>query len=149
MDVFLSNAMRVINCAPHITDEVMKSIFRNYSAVKVRPFSIEILIRKFELAMERSNIFFKRYAFRKATPGYTRTPINKALFESWANIFAEMSNDDFDTLLAKQDLFYSGYLHLLKDDDFDRAISRDSSSVISSLNRYRKLRELINQTLIG
>jgi hypothetical protein len=149
MDVFLSNTMRVINCAPHITDEVIKNIFRNYSNVTIRQFSKEILTRKFELAMERSKIFFKRYAFRKATPGYTRTPINKALFESWANIFAEMSTEDFEALLGKQALFYSEYLKLLSDDEFDRAISRDSSSVISSVNRYKKLRELINITLIG
>lgn len=149
MDVFLSNTMRVINRAPHVTDEVMKSIFRNYSTVKIRPFTGELLTSKFELAMERSKMFFKRYAFRKATPGYMRTPINKALFESWANIFAEMSAEDFDALLAKQDRFYSEYLKLLRDDEFDRAISRDSSSVISSHNRYKKLRELINNTLIG
>lgn len=149
MDAFLSNTMRVINRAPHITDEVMKSIYRNYAVVKIRPFSKEILTSKFELAMERSKIFFKRYAFRKAVPGYSRTPINKALFESWACIFAEMSAEDFDTLLGKQDFFYSKYLELLREDEFDRAISRDSSSVISSLNRYRKLRELINNTLTG
>jgi len=149
MDVFLSNTMRVINRAPDITDEVMKGIFRNYSSVKLRQFSMELLTNKFELSMERSKIFFKRYAFRKAIPGYIRSPINKALFESWANIFAEMSAEDFDALLAKQDLFYPEYLKLLRDDEFDRAISRDSSSVISSLNRYKKLRELINNTLIG
>ena len=149
MDVFLSNTMRVINRAPNISDEVKKGIFRNHATVNIRPFSIELLTSKFELAMERSKMFFKRYAFRKATPGYTRTPINKALFESWANILAEMSADDFDVLLSKQDHFYSEYLKLFRNDEFDRAISRDSSSVISSLNRYRKLRELISNTLRG
>ncbi len=149
MDAFLSNTMRVINCAPHITDDVMKRIFRNYSVANIRSFSTEILTNKFELAMERSWLFFNRYAFRKATPGFNRTPINKALFESWANIFAEMSEKDFNALLVKQDIFYSGYLNLLRNDEFDRSISRDSSSVISSINRYKSLRELINKTLMG
>jgi hypothetical protein len=60
-----------------------------------------------------------------------------------------MSTEDFEALLGKQALFYSEYLKLLSDDEFDRAISRDSESVISSVNRYKKLRELINITLIG
>ena len=149
MDAFLSNTMRLINHSPNISQEVVANIFINHSNISFRSFSIEMLSRRFDLAMERSKIFFKSYAFRKSTPGSARTPINKALFESWAYIFAEMSVEEFDALLDKQVLFYKDYIQLLKDDDFDRAISRDSSSVASSNTRYKKLHDLINKTLNG
>lgn len=147
MDKFLSNTMRIINCAPHITNENLEKIFHSQPLPRISLGTKEELTNKFELTMNRCLQFFGRFAFRKAVPGMRRTPINKALFESWANIFAEMSENDFILLNQRKDTFLSEYGELLNDDDFDRAISRDSSSIVSARNRYKSLRALINKNL--
>jgi hypothetical protein len=147
MDKFLSNAMRTINCMPNISEEELAKIFRTSSPPSPRIAEFSKLEKSFEVAMDRSVRFFGEYAFRKSVTGQRRTPVNKALFEAWTSIFAEINEEEFQALQNKRDNILPEYKALLNSDDFDRAISRDSSSIFGVRERYKSLRILINKNL--
>lgn len=147
MDQFLSDTMRLINSFPDITETKLKQIFRNQTPPRIYAHAPDKLANKFILSMERCHSFFGNYAFRKAVPGMRRTPINKALFESWSNIFSNISDSNFQTLMNRRRSFFNAYEILLDESEFDRAISRDSTSVIGTRYRYRKLKELTEHLL--
>ena len=146
-DKFLSDTMRIINCLPDINQSKISKIFKKNKVPIIKCNSLEDITDKFNTAMKRSFQFFGEYAFRKAVPGMRRTPINKALFELWSNIFVEMSQDDFDILLTRKSSFNENYKKLFMDYYFERAISRDASSIQGPRDRYLKLNNLIQKTL--
>jgi hypothetical protein len=120
MDTWLSNTMRVINLMPNLEQSKLIKIFgsqENIPEIKVR--SIKCLSERFELAMRRGLILFGKYTFRKSLSvrGYYRTPVNKALFETWGNILAELNQEDFNVLHRNKELLVRVYDILLNGDD--------------------------------
>ena len=147
MDKFLSDTMRLINLVPNFSEVALKKIFPRQPLPKVRVRSLKELKICFELAMTRCFQLFGEYSFRKAVSGMRRTPINKALFDSWANICLRMSQDDFDKLKKNKNKLIKLYGEMLNDPNFELVISRDASSVLSTRKRYQRLENLIEQTL--
>lgn len=147
MDDFLSNAMRAINCMPDITDEDLARIFKGTAVPKLRFRDLDQIQESFDSAMKRCLEFFKDYAFRKGTSGQRRTPVNKALFEAWTTIFAGLTESQYKSLLRSRDFMLEDYRRILDNDDFDRAISRDSSSTFGVRERYKNLNNLVNKYL--
>jgi hypothetical protein len=148
MDKFLSDTMRLINCIPDLSEERLKAVFRSSPIPNVDPtVSVESIISKFEISMKRCYEFFGAYAFRKAVPYMRRPPINKALFESWATIFAHLSEEAFQTLMKRKNSFLSDYRELLSDLDFERAIGRDASKSSGVRDRYNYLQSLVSDNL--
>jgi hypothetical protein len=143
MDKFLSNAMRVINLTPNISDSATYKIFKTSPSPVMGHLDWGRLEKDFEVAMQRSYDFFGEYAFRKAVSGQRRTPVNKALFEAWANILCHLSEEQYAKLRGRRELFLLQYKGLLRSDDFDRAISRDSSSIFGVRERYQLLWNLV------
>lgn len=147
MDRFLSNTMRVINEAPRISKAQLERIFSPHPLPTIATISLDVLAITFEHSMKRCHQFFGAYAFRKAVPENRRTPVNKALFESWSTIMADMPEEHFQRLVKKKKEFLVAYGELLHKEDFERAISRDASSISGVRYRYRALRELIANIL--
>ncbi len=147
MDGFLSDTMRLINHMPALSEAHLRKIFPKHAMPTVRKFNRADITARFELAMKRCFAFFGEFAFRKAVKGMRRTPVNKALFATWTNLLADMQDRDFCELTSRKTKFMDAYKKLLADDDFERAISRDSSSVASTRYRYQRLEALIKQTL--
>jgi hypothetical protein len=147
MDKFLSDTMRLINLAPNFSEVALKKIFPRQPLPKVQVRSLKELRICFELAMTRCFQLFGEYSFRKAVSGMRRTPINKALFDSWANICLRMSQDDFDKLKIIKNKLIKLYGEMLNDPNFELVISRDASSVSSTRKRYQRLENLIEKTL--
>ena len=147
MDQFLSDTMRLINCVDDLSVEKLNKIFHLKTIPQIKTFSIESITKRFEVTMKRCRKFFGGYAFRKAVTGMRRTPVNKALFEAWANIFAQISESDFKLLYEKRKIFNENYKHLFNNADFERAISRDASSISGARYRYVSLNNLVRETL--
>jgi hypothetical protein len=108
MDTWLSNAMRVINLMPNLEQSKLIKIFGSQESIpEIKIKTIEELTQRFELAMTRGVALFGKHAFRKSLPikGYRRTPINKALFETWGNILSELNESDFVFLSGSKKLF--------------------------------------------
>lgn len=147
MDRFLSNTMRVINEAPRISTAQLERIFHPHQHPEITEVSLDVLNATFERSMKRCRQFFGTYAFRKAVPKQRRTPVNKALFDCWSTIMADMSEVDFRSLLDRKTDFTNAYEMLLHKDEFERAISRDASSITGVRYRYRILNKLVTDIL--
>lgn len=119
MDSWLSNAMRVINLMPSLDQIKLVKIFKEVESIpNIRIKNIEELSQRFEVAMKRGVVLFGKHAFRKSLPikGQRRTPVNKALFETWGNILANLSFDDFKVLEKNKEKLIDVYNIILNGD---------------------------------
>lgn len=160
MDVWLSNAMRVINLMPNLEQPKLLKIFgsqENIPEIKVK--TIEELVSRFELAMTRGMALFDKYAFRKSLPieDSRRTPVNKALFETWGNILSSLNEEEFDLLMKnQQDLidFYNillnGKKELLRllDSKFDKTLLTFDDLIEKEKIKNRSYQEIEKITLL-
>ena len=151
MDSWLSNAMRVINCFPNPDQAQLKKIFpkdEEIPTLKIK--SVEEIKTKFNIAMIRSEEIFDGHAFRKSLPDDVRkSPINKSLFEVWGNILSELSESDYKSLISKKDELLVEYKELLKEIDFNNAISRHSSSSKGVIDSYKEICKIVSKFTIG
>jgi hypothetical protein len=146
MDAFLSDTMRIINIMPSLNGKEGAKVFKDgVSREQVLIKDISVLEQRFLKAMERAQEIFGEHAFRKSYPGKRRTPINKGLFEVWANLLGQLSNKEFDTLLKNKKDFIEEHSNLLDDEMFIYYISRDSLKFLSVKERYEKLQALLNK----
>lgn len=147
MDSYLSNAMRTINCMPNVKKAELERIFKSSRTPNLRVHDIATLKQAFNIAMDRSLEFFEAHAFRKGISGQRRTPVNKALFEVWGTILSDLSPEQFTKLMDRRDSVLDSYNRILSKDDFDRAISRDSSSAFGVRERYKSLGDMVEESL--
>ncbi|EKF9796095.1 DUF262 domain-containing protein [Vibrio cholerae] len=150
MDNWLSNAMRTMNILNESDPQKLAKIFHNEEVPELRVNSIDEIEKKFDLAMSRASSLFGEHAFRKSLPTDERkSPINKALFEIWGNILADMSEDDFKQLIRNKYKIYEKQKELYNDLDFSNSISRHSSSSQGIINGYQKVKYLVDQIIIS
>lgn len=81
------------------------------------------LTLEFRAAMKCATALFGDHAFRKWKGGKAKSPINKALFEAVAVNLATLDDHRREALVAFRDRVIEGFFELMKDWDFDRAIS--------------------------
>ena len=143
MDRHLSDAMRLINEGADASDAKIARIFKS-RIPKFQRHSPDELEKHFETAMVRCRLLFGTHAFRKSVSGQRRTPINKALFEAWSVLICKLSDEEFGQLRSARNAFWRDYQELLQDDEFERAISRDASSVSGVRTRYDALETLVD-----
>jgi len=151
MDGWLSNAMRVINLMPDLNEENLTKIFRDQPIPELECTSIDELTAKFSLAMDRSALLFGTHAFRKSLPGGgKKSPVNKALFETWSTILSDLDVSDFEVLVSKKDKMLDEYRKLFSNSAFLDSISRHASQVARGVEyRYDKVEELVTLILEG
>jgi hypothetical protein len=147
-DNWLSDTMIILNAMPDFYTKDFNKLQDRHKGIDVIAL-ITILVdddivEKFQTAMIRAQILFDTSAFRKSLPGHRRSPINKALFEVWGVLLAEMSEKKFQSLLVNKDKFFVDYGKLLAQPEFVVAISRDSMRYKSVKDRYVKLTNLID-----
>lgn len=146
MDTWLSNAMQVINCLPDINQKKLQSIFDDDKFSQLKIGEVDLIKKSFIVAMKRSKTLFGKHAFRTSLPGDPRkSPINKALFETWGVILSELSNEEFEMLQNKKIDFLKQYKNLMKEpkSSFKNDISRYSSTQKSTQKRYNEIKILV------
>lgn len=148
MDMFLSDTMRLINIMPKLSEKELHKIFKNSRRPTIRFSSVRVLKRRFENGMNRASELFGEHAFRKSFGKNRKSPINKALFEVWGNLLADLDDDSFKNLLNHKENFSEEYNRLLTDDqDFENHISRNSLKQQSVRARFRILKGVIKKYL--
>jgi hypothetical protein len=145
MDIFLSDTMRIINLMPELSKLQLKKIFKKSDIPVLNFTDIETLKNRFNIAMERSYLIFVGHAFRKSYANFRRSPINKTLFEVWSNLLSDLSSDEFKHLADNKSSFQQEYHNLLDDYYFVNIISRDSWKYSGVLERYKKLKGLLDK----
>lgn len=126
LNIFLSRCMREINLMPE--------------------FKIETLAEQFIEAMERAKNVLGRYAFRKFNPiTKRRGPLNKALFESWANV---LQHFPLDELLSKKDQIVDAIgKRLISDSDYSSYLSAGTGSTKAVRERFRIAHSIVVDAL--
>lgn len=147
MDTWLSNSMRVINCMPDLDQKSLKKIFFDGLIPSILIDSVDTIRERFVLAMVRSEILFGDHAFRKSIPGRKKTPINKALFETWSNVLSEISEAEFIKLNMNKAKLFVEYSELLEDEVFLNSIGRNSSQNKDVIERYDTILNIVNSII--
>lgn len=130
-DAFLNKTMRELNDPEQVSDS-----------------ELEDLRRKFLRAMRMSEELWGKWAFRKYYgSNYRLTPINKALFESWAVNLTKLSESDFGVLLKNQKNLESRYVKLIGTEDFSKSISQGTGSPSRVRTRFESIERLIRETI--
>lgn len=146
MDKFLSDTMRLINIMPELPSRELKRIFKGLSNIPPLRFTdAKKLEARFKTAMHRCKELFGGHAFRKSYGRYRRSPINKTLFEVWANLLADLDENRFSRLMAHRDAFLERYSELLDDRGFGEIISRNSWKYQGVRARYEILQDITKE----
>jgi uncharacterized protein DUF262 len=104
------------------------------------------LDESFREAMTRASDIFGRFAFRKFNSVNSRRgPINKALFESWANVLQAY---DRDALLRRRDQILLEVSTMFStDSDYVRALSAGTGSASSVRKRFESAHKAVQEAL--
>lgn len=95
----------------------------------------------FRAAMVRAEAVFGIYAFRKLYQrDAKRTQISKPLFEVWSVMLERF---DLDALMGSREAIMDGFIDLMKDVEFNKAISLGTGSVRSVHTRFREVEQLL------
>jgi len=103
----------------------------------------------FERALGLAHAIFGDQAFRKQRRDSQRkSPVNKALFESWLLTLVRLDAAQAAALVDRRQRLNDALIHLLeKDTEFESAISANTGSVRSVRERFRKIANLIPAVL--
>jgi len=127
MDVFLSIEMARLNKLQSRYAELRESFTRSMNAAKT---------------------IFGNQAFRKLYYLHqSRSPINKALFESWSVALGSLSPENLATLVSRKEKVIVDAIALNNTDDFHRAISQGTKDVTKVRKRFESVQKLIAQVL--
>ncbi|MEU7382114.1 DUF262 domain-containing protein [Streptomyces sp. NPDC042207] len=100
------------------------------------------LTREFRVAMRCAKDLFKEQAFRKPRDRPSRSPINKALFETIAVHLALLDDQERDRLVASREIVLDRFAELMKDWDFDRSISIGTGDPAKIRTRFQYVARL-------
>lgn len=147
IDDWLCDTMIILNNRENFGARDIKKLIRekrvNLSDVTIMTDN-EIMSR-FILAMQRGKEIFGGHAFRKSLPPHRRTPINKALFETWGILLSRLTEEEYCTLRTNKHSLLYDYEDYLWNEQFIIAISRDSMNKNSVNYRYTELSNLIKK----
>ncbi|MER5783690.1 DUF262 domain-containing protein [Streptomyces mobaraensis] len=109
---------------------------------KLSPDQREALAVEFRKAMRCARGIFGEHAFRKWRGGKNKSPINKALFEAVAVNLATLDDHARQSLVTSRAKVLEGFFELMKDWDFDRAISVATGDTKKVRKRFAAMAEL-------
>ncbi|RRJ96050.1 DUF262 domain-containing protein [Opitutaceae bacterium TAV4] len=110
------------------------------------PSSIEKLRGDFTKAMQLSHELLGRNAFRKFNlDSGRRGPVNKALFESWANVFPQYNEQEL--LIHKNSLQQKLGKVFWTDSDYARSLSAGTGSTTAVRNRFERAHSIVKNIL--
>ena len=108
----------------------------------------EKIFKEFQRVMGICHEVFGRYAFRryaKMEKGYRRSPINKALFETWSICIKEASDEAVELLFLYKEDFIEKYCDFLADEKYSTSLKGgDESSLKRRIDLTKNfLREFV------
>lgn len=107
---------------------------------------------KFIQAMNAAYEIFGNDAFRKRYKNDTpRSPVNKALFESWSVNLSKLDSDHIKTLIERKEQLKEGFIKLMNDREvepkFELAISQGTGNTRKVKRRFSAIEQLIKEVL--
>ncbi|WP_462267770.1 GmrSD restriction endonuclease domain-containing protein [Mucilaginibacter sp.] len=150
VDTFLSDTMRIINAMPDFSLTITRKLFNDrIQRSDILIESVKMIEAMFLSAMNRTQLIFGEHNFRTSYHGQRKTPINKALFETWGAIFSKLSGEDFQILKDNKKAFLDDYnSNFLSKDSFKQIVSRNALKQASVVERHSTLNNLVQKYLI-
>lgn len=106
------------------------------------------LKQQFLRVMRTAMALFDNDAFRKRyLKNSSRYPINKALFEAWSVNLSRLDDVKLELLKERKDIVQDRFMDLMKDSDFDKAISLSTGNIKSIHYRFAAIQKLIEEVL--
>jgi len=107
---------------------------------------------KFNKAMTAAYKIFGNDAFRKRSrPDAPRSPINKALFESWSVNLSKLNDAQIQILVERKEQLQEGFIRLMNDRDvepkFESSISQGTGDTRKVKRRFSAIEQLIQEVL--
>ena len=128
LDTFLNTAMKRMN--------------------QMSDTQIEALQEEFLRVMTIAKELFDNDAFRKRSKRSAgRSPINKALFESWSVNLSSLNDDRIKLLKGRKEMLVDEFIKLNEDVRFIDSISEGTGEVARVKYRFTKIKELIEKVL--
>ncbi|EEX74512.1 hypothetical protein [Leptotrichia hofstadii] len=111
----------------------------------------EYAVMKTSLLKTLSNlieIFEKKYLFNKKLIDNSKIKVlNKSLFEIWTVLVSDLDNKEISRLKNKKEILKEKYIELLKDQDFNDAVTRGTNDRKSVVKRFSLLEKLIRSII--
>ena len=131
LDTFLNDRMQQIN-----------------QLGKEDPDALERLRRDFKRTMGAARRIFDAQAFRKYFPRHNRrSQVSKALYEVWSVNLDTLEDGQIELLVARKRQLMDRFASLMDDDEFMNAISYSTGDSRRVYCRFRKVEEIIQETL--
>ena len=93
-------------------------------------------------------IFEKKYLFNKKLIDNSKIKVlNKSLFEIWTVLVSDLDNKEILRLKNKKEILKEKYIELLKDQDFNDAVTRGTNDRKSVVKRFSLLEKLIRSII--
>ena len=109
---------------------------------------IEQLRKRFLHAMLAASNIFGKDAFRKRyKPIAPRSPINKALFESWSVNLSKLSDAQIQLLQTRKLALQDEFIKLMNDPAFNSAVSQGTGDISRVKLRFSAIEQLIKEVL--
>ena len=115
---------------------------------KEDPSALELLRRDFKRTMVAARRIFGDQAFRKYFPHhYRRSQVSKALYEVWSVNLDKLSDEQINLLVTSNDLLLSKFSMLMDNTEFMNAISYSTGDSKRVHCRFKRIEEIIQETL--
>lgn len=122
-------------------DGYLAGIMKRINAMT--PGERDVLASDFEKAMRAAQRIFGRKAFRNVSN--ERARINKSLFEAWGVQLARCSSRDIDRLVGQREKVLARFEAVLRDPEFDKAISQATATPQRIRKRFTAVRGLVQE----
>ena len=127
-DGFLNNTMKRMNEMEKKDLMLLGSRFIRAMVVACKIFGTEA--------------FRKKYSYNER-----RSPINKALFEAWSVNLGRLDEQRISTLIKKRKMLIEKFIDLVKDDDFNDAVSAGTKDIKKVNLRFSRIEGIIQEVL--
>jgi len=107
---------------------------------------------KFSHAMNAAYNIFDKDALRKRYKhDASRSPLNKALFESWSVNLSKLSDEQINILIERKEKLKESFIQLMNDREeeprFDSAVSQGTGDIRKVKRRFSAIEKLIQEVL--
>ena len=99
--------------------------------------------------MKTASVLFGTDAFRKRyNRNSKRSPINKALFDSWSVTLCKLSESEQDILIERKEILLDKFIELMNtNEDFNSAISSSTGDKSRIRRRFTEISKIVQSTL--
>lgn len=130
-------------------NKVMSKLSEYQYNDNVKDENLLMVKNDFDRGMQTARAIFETDAFRKRYDRESkRSPINKALFDSWSVTLSKLSSSEQAILIERKGVLLDKFIHLMNtNEDFENAISSSTGDKTRIRRRLSEISGIVQSTL--